>query len=292
VAVDRDDLLPPHTLDVVTDDIEAGFPADIPDDIDTLLAAYDAQVRGVFSALPDGVGCEQDGPLLRVVGHFRGFVISPRDLGPSGAELDRLIARQRDHFTRRGEAVEWKIRSHDLPVDLGDRLRAAGFVPGDPLTVLIGRAAAMAAEPVVPAGVVLRRVAEDADILRVATMESAVWGLDRDRLHGFLNGQIATAPDDIAVLVAEAGGEVVSAAWLMFRPGSAFAGLRGGTTLPAWRGRGIYRALIAARARLAVARGAEYLHVDASGDSAPTLRRLGFRATTTATPYVWKPVGA
>lgn len=266
-----------RTLDAVTQDI------------DTLLAAYDAQMRGVLPALPAGVGCEQDGPLLRVVGHFRGFVIAPRDLGLSGADLDRLIVRQRDYFAGRGEEVEWKTRAHDRPADLTDRLRAAGFVPGKPETVLIGQAAEAAREPVVPAGVVLRRVAEDADIRRIAVMESSVWGMDPRRLHGFLSGQIAAAPDDIAVLVAEADSQVVSAAWLVLSPGTVFAGLRGGTTVPAWRGRGIYRALIAARARLAVARGVEYLHVDASEDSAPTLRRLGFRAATTATPYVWTP---
>ena len=64
------------------------------------------------------------------------------------------------------------------------------------------------------------------------------------------------------------------------------------STLAAWRGRGIYRALVAVRARRAVARGVRYLQVDASDDSAPILRRLGFGAVTTTTPYVWTPPGA
>ncbi|MEV7395358.1 GNAT family N-acetyltransferase, partial [Streptomyces sp. NPDC091215] len=93
----------------------------------------------------------------------------------------------------------------------------------------------------------------------------------------------------IAVMVAEADGEVVSAAWLFFRAGTEFAHLLGGTTLPAWRSQGIYRALVTARAEIAVARGVRFLLVDASGDSAPILRRLGFHAVTTATPYVWSP---
>jgi hypothetical protein len=37
------------------------------------------------------------------------------------------------------------------------------------------------------------------------------------------------------------------------------------------------------------ARGVRYLQVDASDDSAPILRRLGFRAVTTTTPYIWTP---
>jgi len=46
---------------------------------------------------------------------------------------------------------------------------------------------------------------------------------------------------------------------------------------------------VARRAQLAVARGVRYLQVDASDDSKPILLRLGFRAVTTTTPYVWSP---
>ena len=57
----------------------------------------------------------------------------------------------------------------------------------------------------------------------------------------------------------------------------------------AWRRHGIYRALVARRAQLASARGVRYLQVDASDDSKPILLKLGFRAVTTTTPYVWTP---
>ena len=60
-------------------------------------------------------------------------------------------------------------------------------------------------------------------------------------------------------------------------------------TLSDWRGQGIYRALVARRAQLAAARGFRYLQVDASSNSAPILRRLGFQPIATTTPYVWTP---
>jgi hypothetical protein len=83
---------------------------------------------------------------------------------------------------------------------------------------------------------------------------------------------------------------VVAAAWISLPPaGGEFAGLWGGATLREWRHRGIYHALVAARALLAAARGVPYLQVDASSDSAPILRRLGFAELTTTTPYVWTP---
>jgi GNAT superfamily N-acetyltransferase len=71
--------------------------------------------------------------------------------------------------------------------------------------------------------------------------------------------------------------------------GTEFAGLFGGGTLPQWRGRGIYRALVAYRARLAAARGYRYLQVDASPASRPILERLGFACLALTTPYTWSP---
>lgn len=129
-------------------------------DIDGLLAAYDEQMRGAPPNPPAGVRYEWDGSLLRIVDQFRGFVSCPRDAGVSGAELDRLIARQRD-FAARGEAVEWKTRGHDRPADLTDRLRAAGFVAEEQESVLIGRADEMAAEPVLPDPAVLAMLIDD-----------------------------------------------------------------------------------------------------------------------------------
>ncbi|GAA4619619.1 GNAT family N-acetyltransferase [Actinoallomurus vinaceus] len=258
-------------------------------DIDDLLTAYDDQMRGEPPTPPKGVRYEQDGPLLRIVGQFRGFISCPRDVGLRGSDLDGLIRRQRDYFAARGEAVEWKTRGHDRPADLVDRLRAAGFVPEEQETVMIGRADEMAGAPVLPDGVRLRQVTTDADMHRIAAMESIVWGQNQSWLADDLIARISAAPAEIAVMVAEADGEVVSAAWLVFRAGTEFASLWGGSTLPAWRGQGIYRALVAARARLATARGVTYLQVDASDASAPILRALGFQAVTTTTPFVWSP---
>lgn len=257
-----------------------------------LLAAYDAQMRGVPPVRPTGTRYEHDGPLVRTVGQFRGFVTAPQDPGLRGAELDALIARQRDYFAARGEAVEWKVRGHDAPADLPERLAAAGFVPEDRETVLVARAADLAAGPAprpLADGVTVRQTTDPGDLRSIGAMLSTVWGMDMRWLGADLAARIEAAPDQIAVLVAEAAGQVVSAAWLVHRPGTQFAGLWGGSTLAEFRGRGIYHALVAARAGLAAERGVTYLQVDASDDSAPILRRLGFRAITTTTPYVWTP---
>jgi GNAT superfamily N-acetyltransferase len=257
-----------------------------------ILAAYDSQLRRLVPpVVPAGHTYELRGPLLRVTGQRRGFIESDRGLGVEAGMLDQLIAEQRDYFANRGEAVEWKTRSHDLPADLGARLRAAGFLPEDRETVLVGESATLAGDPVVPEGVQVRPARGGADLERIADMKSEVWGADYSWVATDLHHRLAADPENLVVFMAEAAGVVVSAAWLEINPGTDFAGLWGGSTLQAWRGRGIYKALVAARAQVAAARGVKYLQVDASVDSEPILRRLGFRAITTTTPFVWTPTG-
>jgi GNAT superfamily N-acetyltransferase len=256
-------------------------------DTEALLAAYDAHMRMPPGPVPIGVTHEHDGPLLRVVGGHMGRIRAPRDLGVTGAELDRLIVRQRDYFQARGQGVEWKTRAHDLPAELPDRLAAAGFVPAHPSAVLIGFAEEVAAEPVLPDGVVLRQVTATGDLRRIADQQTEVWGFDCSWVADDLASRVSADPGAITVFVAEAGDRFACTAWAVFHPGTDFVALLGGTTLPEWRRRGLYRAMLAARARDAVARGYRLLHVDASPDSAPILRRSGFHEITTSMHYSW-----
>jgi GNAT superfamily N-acetyltransferase len=258
-------------------------------DTAALLAAYDAQMRMPTGAVPAGVTYEYDGPVLRIVGAHVGRIRAPRDV--TGVDLDRLIARQREYFQARGQGVEWKLRAHDRPTDLPERLVAAGFVPEQPSTVLLGFAEEVAAEPVLPDGVVLRQVSEAEDLRRVADQQSEVWGFDCSWVAADLMARVSADPGQITVWVAEAGTRLACTAWSVYSPGTDFVALLGGTTVPDWRGRGLYRAMLAARAREAVARGFRLLHVDASPASAPILRRCGFHEITTSTHYRWTPPG-
>jgi GNAT superfamily N-acetyltransferase len=235
---------------------------------------------------------EKDGPLLRWVGGKNGGFIDYRDLGGlEGAELDELIARQVRVFTERGERFEWKLHAHDQPADLAQRLLAAGFVPEEVETVVIAPVSAVAGEPLLPDGVELREVSARADLDRIAAMEETVWGDGRNWLADSLEAEHAVDPSALTIVVAEAGDEVVCAAWVRFPAASEFTSLWGGGTLPDWRGRGIYRAIVAYRANLAAQGGFRYVQVDASDDSRPILERLGFVAVTTTTPFVWSPRG-
>jgi GNAT superfamily N-acetyltransferase len=263
-------------------------------EVSELLSAYDAQLRDrVPEPLPKGVSVERDGPLVRFFGLFGaggGGFVSYRDLGGlSGAGVDELIARQVRVFTERGERFEWKLHGHDRPPDLPQRLRTAGFVPEDEETVMIAPAEIVASPPSLPDGVSLREVTDQNDLDRVDALERAVWGDDHRPLSEALAAERDADPDGLTIIVAEGDATVVCASWVRFERGTDFATLWGGATLPAWRGRGIYRATVAYRATLAVERGFRYIEVDASSDSRPILERLGFLAATTTTPYVWSP---
>ena len=262
-------------------------------DVSELLSAYDAQLRGhVPERLPREVTVERDGPLVRYVGlGNRGFV-GYRDLeGLEGARLDELIGRQVRLFAERGEPFEWKLHSHDRPPDLPRRLRLAGFVAEDEETVVIASVEAVAGRPLLPEGVSLREVTDRNDLDRIAEFEQNAWGDGEDRgwLAESLDAERTADPEGLRIVVAEAGDAIVCAGWVRFEHGTDFATLWGGTTLPTWRGRGIYRALVAYRAGLAAKRGFRFVEVDASSASRPILERLGFSAVTTTTPYIWSP---
>ncbi|WP_228989141.1 GNAT family N-acetyltransferase [Streptomyces sp. DH8] len=246
-------------------------------------------------ARPDGPGVrvERAGPVVRQVGgphDWNGVVWSDPGLDAAGA--DAAIAAQVAYWGGLGhEEFEWKLYSHDGPADLGERLRAAGFEAEPPETVLVAPVGAPAALPgaEAPEGVELRPVTDAAGVDLMALAHERAFGTDAGRLRHQVLTRLERAPDEVVALVALAGGEPVSSARMELYPGTGFCGLWGGGTVPEWRGRGLYRALIARRARIAAERGYRFLQVDASPMSAPILARLGFTALATTTPYVYRP---
>ena len=70
--------------------------------------------------------------------------------------------------------------------------------------------------------------------------------------------------DEMELWVAEADGRIVSAGRLEPVRGTNFAGIWGGATLEEWRGRGVYRALTASRARSALRMGKTLINSDST----------------------------
>lgn len=253
-----------------------------------VLARFDRDVRE--GARPDGprARVERAGGVVRQTAPahgWNGVVWSALD----ETDADTAIAEQIAHFTGAGRAFEWKWYGHDLPVDLPRRLLAADFTPGPEETLMIGEIAGMRLGIEPPEGVRLVPVTDRAGVGLVADVHEKAFGADATWLRRRLLDRLAAGPDAVVAVVALAGDEPVSAARMELIPGTPFAGLWGGGTVKAWRGRGVYRALVAHRARLAADHGCRYLQVDASGLSRPILERLGFAPLTTTVPYTYVP---
>lgn len=200
------------------------------------------------------------------------------------AEIARVLPRLR---RLGGRHVEWKLYAHDRPADLGERLRAAGLVPGDEEAVMVAELGVLDLEPAPPDGVELRVVGTAAEVAAAVGLEERVFGGDHSHAARQLARGLEQEPPSMLGVLALAGAEPVSGGRVELPGASAFASLWGGGTLPEWRGRGIYRATVALRAGLARERGYRYLQVDALPPSRPILERLGFVRLTTTTPYTF-----
>ena len=206
----------------------------------------------------------------------------------SETTADAAIAEQVRYFTGLGREFEWKHYSYDLPADLGERLLKAGFAAEQPEALMVAEVEGLPTEPVLPEGVRIERVTDAAGVALMAEASSAAFGRPaRHTLH--LLERMEQAPGSVIPLVVMAGERPVCAARLEPITGTDFAGLWGGGTAPEWRGRGIYKATVAWRARLAAELGYRYLQVDATDDSRPILTRLGFQRLGTTTPYNYTP---
>jgi len=255
-----------------------------------LLAAYDTQLRG-DSETPNAIRVSRLGPLRLVTFAGGNGFISYQNL--SGADSDavrRLVPEALHHFISDPgiERVEWKTRGHDRAPALYETLADNGFIADEPESIMVGEALGLAVDVPLPDRVTLRRVTEEKDVRAMSAMQDEVFGepVSEDMANALVR-RLSLA-DGMELWIAESEGEIVSAGRLEPVPDSDFAGIWGGATRVQWRGRGIYRALTAARARSALAMGRTLIHSDSTDYSRPILERSGLIAVSTTTPYRWK----
>jgi hypothetical protein len=254
-------------------------------DAQAVLAAYDEQVRRHPVPDMDDGRVERDRGVVRCISGAVGWNgVTWSEL--EAADVDAVIAAQVDRFAGLGQSWEWKHYSYDRPAELPERLLAAGFTAEPAETLLVAEIADLALDVSPPAGVRLRAVREADDVAAVVSVLDAVFDEDHAALGRVLLDALGRRPCPLAVVLAVAGDTPVAAGRVEFHAGTDFASLWGGATLAAWRGRGVFRSLVAHRAGLAAERGFRYLQVDALPASRPILERLGFVALAVTTPYM------
>ncbi|NNG38021.1 GNAT family N-acetyltransferase [Flexivirga sp. ID2601S] len=240
------------------------------------------------------VRVERLGPLL--LGTFRGgrgFVSYAPFAATGNGMLGDLVDAAVAHFSADPEVTEfeWKTRGHDELPGLEQLLTERGLVPEEPESVMVGEAAALAVDVPLPAGVSLQQVTDRAGLELMCTMQATVFGDPPESVGPRVEDHLREFAEDTTGMeawVAVADGKVISAGRVNPVPGTNFAGIWGGSTLPEWRGKGIYRALTAARARAALRAGKSLINSDSTEYSRPILERYGFAKVTTTTPYIWR----
>jgi ribosomal protein S18 acetylase RimI-like enzyme len=254
------------------------------------LLAYDEQLR-TDAETPSALNVSKTGPLRLVTfAGGRGFITYQDLAGATAEKIAALVPQALSHFQADPgiTAVEWKSRGHDHAPGLHEALLANGFEADEPESIMIGPLEALAKDVPLPDGVTLRTVTSEADVRAMSTMADEAFGDPAStRTADALLARL-TRKDGMELWVAEADGKIVSAGRLEPVPGTDFAGIWGGATLEAYRGRGIYRALTAARARSALAAGKKLVHSDSTEYSRPILERSGLLKVSTTTPYNWR----
>ncbi|MEZ4671028.1 MAG: N-acetyltransferase [Anaerolineae bacterium] len=207
------------------------------------------------------------------------------DLTADNAE--QVISDEIAYFESIGHDFEWKTFSHDALPDLVDRLRARGFETEEPETIMILDMNSMVEKLRQPITHDIRRITDSVDIDPLIDVASMVFGEDLQRMGQRLKWELSNYPDYISLYVAYVDGIPVASARAYFPTGSPFASLWGGGTLEAYRGRGVYTALVAARVQEALSRDRRFLTIDASPMSRPIVEKLGFVPISVSTPCQW-----
>jgi ribosomal protein S18 acetylase RimI-like enzyme len=234
-------------------------------DRDIVLAEFDRQIR------------RAEGEVL-IEDDWAGVVASDLD----EATVDEAIAGHVARFAELGREWEWKHYSYDQPADLADRLLAAGFTPEPTEALLVAVIDELPTKAVLPAGTSLVPVTDAETAAMFVKVHDEVFAGD----YAAVGRKLLEDKENQCGFVVVADGVPVSCGRVEFHHGTDFASLWGTGTLAQWRGRGLFRALVAHGTKLAADRGFRYFQADATDDSSPILQRLGFALLATTTPFI------
>jgi GNAT superfamily N-acetyltransferase len=212
----------------------------------------------------------------------------------SASETEAIVQAEIEYFTRLERAFEWKIYSHDEPPDLLAKLRKCGFRIGSEESVMVCDSAELS--PLLmapsPAKVTVTPVRDKGRIEDYLSVESAVWSCEPGKTRDLLLSTLSVPFQRDLGFVAYVDAKPIGCGRVTVSPQSRFAGLWGGSVLPDFRGRGVYRALLSARIdHIRRFNSIRYLRVDAMPTSQPILERYGFRRVASTWPAVWPPDG-
>ncbi|MFC7393810.1 GNAT family N-acetyltransferase [Scopulibacillus cellulosilyticus] len=242
-------------------------------DKNELIGLYHKELRQ--EAQSPGYIREETEHIVRHISQFgeKGFIISS-NLNENNAK--KIIKEELNYFRNLGQDFEWKVYSYDKPYNLKDLLLQEGFkenesealmvIPLDDKHPLLNN----------DLDFNLKEITDQQGIQDIVALENAVWNTPHAELGERLWRDKQNNPQSLYLYGIYTDGQLVSAAWMYIETHSSFVSLWGGSTLPKYRGKGYYTALLAARAKKAFEEGYLFLTVDASPMSRPILEKNGF----------------
>lgn len=193
----------------------------------------------------------------------------------SDAEADAIIDRTIAEYADAGIRFRWAVTPGSTPHDLADRLAARGFARVNV------RAMARDLSPIahsLPPGSRVERV-DHATVGEYTEVMAEGWSMDAGPLLPLHRGMLERG-GVYRLFLAREGHAAVGVAAYSVTPRAAYQ--MGAVVLPAFRGRGHYAALVAARLAESAAEGLEIATSQAREEtSAPILEKLGFVTVAT-----------
>ncbi|MRS02783.1 N-acetyltransferase [bacterium] len=201
-------------------------------------------------------------------------LFSDLDSSTADDEIEDQIA----YFSANHLPFSWKVYGYDQPADLLSRLISYRFTPDPPDALMV--LDLKTAPPILTSPHMVDMLQTDvAHLDDVVKIMEQVWGGSFNWIYDRLGSHLAI-DGYLSIYTVYANDQPACTGWTYFHPGSEFASLWGGSTIPSQRGKGLYTALLAARAKEALERGIKYLAVDAGEMSRPILDRYGFTKLT------------
>jgi len=199
--------------------------------------------------------------------------------------LAKLVEREKRLARRANQNLEWKwYEALDQTGELAAQLTKAQYEADDLETFMVVSIDRLT----MPAtGLKVLRANSFADLSIVFGLQEKIWQQPMsERLQAAYESWLHD-PQAVSYFWVEIDGTPVSSAWIGYTEQSQFAGLWAGSTLPDYRGRGCYLALINARAQEAKKRGVKYLTIDAASSSEAIVKPMGFEALSLTRPYTY-----
>lgn len=233
---------------------------------EVLVAPRDA--RGDF---PDTEVIDRPGWFSILTPSFRQGGLNEVSFSQIDADVDAVIDATIARYESHGLRFRWAIPPGTRPADLGERLRLRGMTEERSALMV----AAIADLRIAPPDDITVSLVDDTNLEAYCETNAAGWSVDPAPLIAFQRHLFATSRDTHFCFIAEQGGRPVAAANYAALGRSAY--FMGAVVLPEFRGRGAYRALLAARLRHAAGRGIPLVTTQARlTTSAPILATLGF----------------